>query len=128
MREDGAWLNYLEREALTYGAGQVPHEHDRLPVIQAQVDEIRKRQEKGLIDPDLDPALVRMLGFALASYPRLLPQITRMTTGKTADDPEFIAEWETFLGRLGDLLKAPQASPDNARGEGKSAGSPAPGG
>jgi hypothetical protein len=101
MREDGAWLSYLEREALTYGTGPIPHEPERLPVIEAQVDEIRRRQRAGLIDAQLDPRLVRLLGFALASYPRLLPQITRMTTGMPPDDPQFIAEWEAFLCALG---------------------------
>jgi predicted MFS family arabinose efflux permease len=105
MREDGAWLNYLEREALTYGAGPIPHEQERVPVIEAQVDEIRRRQREGLIDTDLDPRLVRLLGFALASYPRLLPQITRMTTGHPPDDPAFVAEWEQFLRALGDRLR-----------------------
>jgi EmrB/QacA subfamily drug resistance transporter len=108
MSEDGAWLNYLEREALTYGTGTIPHEQQRLPVIQAQVDEIRRRQDAGLIDPELDPRLVRLLGFALASYPRLLPQITRMTTGAPPEDPQFIAEWETFIRTLGKRLAIPR--------------------
>ena len=104
-RQDGAWLSYLEREALTYGAGPIPHEQERQPVIEAQVDEIRRRQEEGLIDPSLDPRLVRLLGFALASYPRLLPQVTRMTTGKPPEDPEFVADWERFVRHVGRLVK-----------------------
>ena len=102
--EDGAWLTYLAREALAYGSGPIPHEQQRLPVIRAQVEEIRRRQQTGLIDPQLDPELVRLLGFALASYPRLLPQVTRMTTGRAPEDPQFVAEWEAFLRHLGDLL------------------------
>ena len=102
--EDDAWLSYLQREALTYGNGPIPHEPKRLPVIEAQVQEIRRRQDARLIDPELDPRLVRLLGFALASYPRLLPQITRMTTGTAPDDPRFVAEWEAFLRHLGHLL------------------------
>jgi EmrB/QacA subfamily drug resistance transporter len=104
--EDGAWLRYLQREALRYGSRPIPHEAQRLPVIDAQVQEIRRRQQAGLIDPKLDPRLVRLLGFALASYPRLLPQITRMTTGKASDDPSFVAEWEAFVRHLGQLLAA----------------------
>jgi hypothetical protein len=107
-REDGAWLSYLQREALTYGAGPIPHEHERRPVIEAQVEEIRRRQREGLIDPSLDPSLVRLLGFALASYPRLLPQITRMATGTPPDDPEFIVQWETFIRSLGERLAIAQ--------------------
>jgi hypothetical protein len=102
--EDGAWLTYLAREGLTYAGGPIAHEGERQPVIEAQVQEIRRRQELGLIDADLDPELVRLLGFALASYPRLLPQITHMTTGREPEDPRFIADWEAFLRRLGAVL------------------------
>jgi hypothetical protein len=42
--EDTAWLHYLMREALGYGNAEVPHEQDRVPVLQAQVEEIRRRQ------------------------------------------------------------------------------------
>lgn len=105
ISQDAAWLNYLQREALTHGAGPIPHEPSREPVIEAQIEEIRRRQQAGLIDPGLDPRLVRLLAFAVASYPRLLPQITRMTTGMTPDDPEFAAGWEQFLHHLGDLIR-----------------------
>ncbi len=47
LGEDGAWLNYLQREALTAGGGPVPHESERQPVIQAQVQEIARRQQAG---------------------------------------------------------------------------------
>jgi hypothetical protein len=104
---DTAWLHYLMREALVYGTRTVPHEQERKPVIAAQVAEISERQALGLLPPDLDPALLRLLAFALGSYPRLLPQITRMTTGTGPDDPQFIARWESLLRRIGaDLEEA----------------------
>ena len=66
---DSAWVNYLEREALASGPGPVPHEDQRLPVITAQVEEMHARQRAGRLPADLDPALLRLLGFALVSYP-----------------------------------------------------------
>jgi EmrB/QacA subfamily drug resistance transporter len=104
--EDGAWLAYLVREGLGYGMNPIPHEAERLPVIRAQVDEIRRRQTEGLVSKEASPEMLRMLGFALASYPRLLPQITRMTTGKNPDDPAFVSEWDAFLRWVGDQLHA----------------------
>lgn len=104
---DQAWLNYLVREALAYGARPVPHESDRVRVIQEQVEEMRRRQEVGLLAAEFDPALLRLLAFALASYPRLLPQITRMTTGRTPDDPSFVADWERLLRAIGERLRPP---------------------
>lgn len=102
---DGTWLKYLVQEGLAHGSGPIPREEDRLPVIQAQVDEIRRRQAAGLVAPGLDPALVRLLAFALANYPRVLPQITRMATGRAPDDPRFVADWEAFLREVGDRLR-----------------------
>jgi EmrB/QacA subfamily drug resistance transporter len=113
--EDRAWLHYLMREALAYGTREIPHESDRLPVIQAQVDEIRRRQAAGLLPDDLDPALLRLFAFALASYPRILPQITRMTTGLAPDDPRFVEGWENLLRRVGSRLERGSASPVLAR-------------
>jgi MFS family permease len=102
---DTAWLHYLMREALAYGNQAVPHESERMPVIRAQVDEVRRRQADGLLRADMDPAILRLLGFALVSYPRLLPQVTRMTTTMSPDDPKFVAAWEDLLRRIGDLLE-----------------------
>ncbi len=102
---DRAWLSYLAREGLACGPGPVPHESERRAVIAAQVDEMRDRQQSGLLPADLDPALLRMLGFALVNYPRLLPQITRMTTGLPPEDPGFQASWEDFLRKIGGRLQ-----------------------
>jgi hypothetical protein len=103
--EDQAWLNFLVREALARGDGPVAHETERKPVIATQVDEVRRRQAAGLIDPDLDPEIVRLAAFALANYPRIMRQITRMTTGLTANDPVFEKRWIAFLKQLGQRLK-----------------------
>ena len=56
---------------------------------QLQVAEIRRRQADGLISDEFDPAALRLLAFAMCSYPRLLPQVTRMATGHAPDSPEF---------------------------------------
>jgi hypothetical protein len=102
---DGAWLAYLQREALAYGDRPIPHEAERTPVIQAQVAEIARRQAAGRLDPELDPALFRLMCFSLSTYPTLLPQVTRMATGLSPHDPEFVERWEAFLGRIGSHLE-----------------------
>jgi hypothetical protein len=38
-------------------------------------------------------------------YPRVLPQVTRMTTGLTPDDPRFMARWEVLLRQVGAWLE-----------------------
>lgn len=103
--DDGGWLAYLQREALAYGKGAVPHEEQRTEVIQAQVDEIRRRQRDGVLGERLDPELLRLLSFATASYPRLVPQVTRMMTGLDADDPRFRQRWADFLRAVGGAVE-----------------------
>jgi EmrB/QacA subfamily drug resistance transporter len=105
VEEDAGWLAYLQREALAYGKGPVPHEEQRTEVLQAQVDEIRRRQRDGVLGERLDPELLRMLSFATASYPRLLPQITRMVTGLDPDDPRFREWWAEFLRAVGEAVE-----------------------
>ena len=50
------------------------------------------------------------MAFALVSYPRMLPQITRMTTGMTPDDPRFAADWETLLRDVGNGSRRPRSA------------------
>ncbi len=87
---DLAWLHYLMREALVFGNRPVPEEEERQAAVSLQVEEIRARQAAGLLPADLDPGHLRLLGFALINYPRMLPQITRMTTGMTPENPGFV--------------------------------------
>jgi EmrB/QacA subfamily drug resistance transporter len=102
--EDRVWLNYLAREALAIGDGQVAHEDERRQMIQRQIDEVRQRQGLGLVSAEFDPAHVRLMAFALATYPRIFAQITRMVTGHAPESPEFEAEWTAFLRDLGRRL------------------------
>ena len=102
---DTAWMRYLMREALVYGNGPVPHEAERMKVMEAQIREARERQAEGLLPAGLDPAQLRLMAFALVSYPRMLPQITRMATGHSAEDPRFIADWEKLLRTVGSSLE-----------------------
>jgi EmrB/QacA subfamily drug resistance transporter len=103
---DIAWLHYLMREALVFGNRPVPAENERQAAVAVQVQEIRDRQAAGLLPADLDPGQLRLLGFALINYPRMLPQITRMTTGMTPEDPHFVDRWEALLREVGSWLEA----------------------
>ncbi|HWG03656.1 MAG TPA: MFS transporter [Beijerinckiaceae bacterium] len=103
---DVAWLHYLMREALVFGNRPVPQERERAESIAAQIKEIRDRQALGLLPADLDPAALRLMAFALVSYPRMLPQITRTTTGLAPDDPRFGQLWEALLREVGTWIEA----------------------
>lgn len=102
---DLAWLHYLMREALVFGNRPVPSEEERQAAVSVQVQEIRDRQAAGLLPADIDPGYLRLMGFALMNYPRMLPQITRMNTGMTPENPAFIARWEALLREVGSWLE-----------------------
>jgi hypothetical protein len=103
---DVAWLHYLMREALVFGNRPVPQESERIASIAAQVQEVRDRQAAGLLPADLDPGALRLMAFALVSYPRMLSQITRMTTGMTPENPRFVLAWEALLREVGAWIEA----------------------
>jgi hypothetical protein len=103
---DVAWLHYLMREALVFGNRPVPSEQERQDAVSLQVQEIRDRQAAGLLPAGVDPGHLRLLGFALINYPRMLPQITRMTTGMTPDNPGFADRWEALLREVGSWIEA----------------------
>jgi EmrB/QacA subfamily drug resistance transporter len=102
---DLAWLHYLMREALVFGNGPVPDEEARQAAVSVQVQEICDRQSAGLLPADLPAGDLRLMGFALMNYPRMRPQITRMTTGMTPDNPTFVASWEVLLRKVGSWLE-----------------------
>jgi MFS family permease len=110
--EDLTWHRHLFEEALELGDGTVPNREERQAFIQRQVEEIRSRQSEGLISTEFDPAALRLMAFALASYPRLLPQVVRMTTGHPPDSPEFREMWDCYLRQLGARLSRRSFEPD----------------
>jgi hypothetical protein len=93
-----------QREAPAHGKGAV-HEVQRTEVIQAQVDEIGRRQRDGVLGERLDAGLLRLPGFATAGRPRLVPQVTRMMTGLDADDPRVGDRWADVLRTAGGAVE-----------------------
>jgi hypothetical protein len=67
-----------------------------------------------LLPADLDPGQLRLMAFALMTYPRMLPQITRMTTGMTPEDPHFVDRWEALCVKSDRGLRPPRAAKASA--------------
>ena len=51
-----------------------------------------------MVAPEFDPAALRLLALAVTTYPRLLPQVTRMATGHGPETAEFKELWRAALG------------------------------
>src|ERR1700683_3697403 len=78
---------------------------ERVREVPLQGQERGARRAAGRRPADLDPGALRLLGFALINYPRMLPQITRMTTGLTPDSPGFVARWEGLAREVGSWIE-----------------------
>jgi TetR/AcrR family transcriptional regulator len=65
---------------------------------------ICQAQSDGELPTELDPDHVLLSELALTIFPAAFPQLTRLVTGKSFDDPAFVAERKAFLRQLADAL------------------------
>jgi len=86
---DTDWVRLMQWEALETGHGAVAREEDRQRAADWAVDEMRRRQASGLLDPTLDPAQTLLSMLALTTFPVAFPQIARLLTGLDPTDPRF---------------------------------------
>jgi hypothetical protein len=68
------------------------------------VEDIRRRQTRGEVDPDLDPATVLLVLFSAAHAPTLLPHVVERMSGRPADSPTFLDAYCDQLRRVVDRL------------------------
>jgi AcrR family transcriptional regulator len=96
------YVRLLMWEALETSSrkGPVMAEAERAEVY----GELRKRvaiaQEAGELPADLDVGQLLLSELALTIFPAAFPQITRLVTGRSVDDPVFLAERQEFLTRF----------------------------
>jgi AcrR family transcriptional regulator len=89
---DPDWVRLMQWEALETGPGAVTREEDRQRAADWAVDEMRRRQAAGLLNPALDPAQTLLSMLALTTFPVAFPQIARLLTGLDPTDPRFLAQ------------------------------------
>jgi TetR/AcrR family transcriptional regulator len=108
MLGDLEWIKLLTWEAAR--GDLAPNEDARRATIKQAVAIIEDAQNNALLPAELDPRLLQLAVFALATYPLAFSQITSMTTGMSASDKRFHASWTAFLRRLGACLLVPSAA------------------
>jgi TetR/AcrR family transcriptional regulator len=91
------WVRLLTWEALQVGQGKVIDEKERLAAIERGLDRLRVGQSKGLLSREIDPRMLLLAISALTTLPLAFPQITRMVTGHSIEDPKFQKKWIAFL-------------------------------
>lgn len=88
-----AWANLSPGDAPP-GTGQESE------FLQAQVADLRRRQEAGELPADLDPECVLLALFAAASATVTLPRVARAIHGVGAESDEFTRHYADQLARL----------------------------
>lgn len=68
--------------------------------MHAAVADLRRRQELGKLDSDLDPAFVLLALFAASGVGAVLPQVVRNITGLDPDSVEFTDRYAEQLRRI----------------------------
>lgn len=94
------YLKFTAWEAIEKKLKQKIREEKRQEFMQTYVDDLRSKQELGIVPSELDPALLTLAITCLTTYPLIFNDVTRMTTGLEPDDPKFQEKWSEFLNRI----------------------------
>ncbi|MCX6908862.1 MAG: hypothetical protein NTY01_12575 [Verrucomicrobia bacterium] len=94
---DTDWIRLLQWEALQTSNGRLIDEEKRLANIKNGIANLCRSQAEGLVSSDLDPRQMLLAMISLTTYPLAFPQITRLVTGLTVNDPEFRERRVAFL-------------------------------
>ncbi|HYT59396.1 MAG TPA: TetR/AcrR family transcriptional regulator [Haliangiales bacterium] len=103
--QDIDWIRLQQWEALQVGRGTVIDEKARRKAAIAGVENIRSRQQRGFIDAGLDARHVLLAMVSLTSYALAFPQVARLITGLSPNDPRFRIERTRFLRWMGAALR-----------------------
>jgi hypothetical protein len=100
------WTRLLTWESAQNRTSRVPAEAERLQSIAHEVNFLRLQQARGKVPGSLDPALLQLAIFSLATYPVAFAQVTRLLTGQSGRSAKFRRQWKEFLRLVGERLLA----------------------
>jgi TetR/AcrR family transcriptional regulator len=108
------WARMLMWEALDGGADSAPYPKDTVP---GDLLAIRAAQERGEIDPELDPHLLTLAFIAITFWPAMFPQSTKRLTLNMPKDELLQARKDimrAIVARLGDPAAVIAAQPETS--------------
>lgn len=94
------FLKFTVWEALEEQPQQNSRKKRRTEALQSYVDDMKSKQEAGLVPEDLDPELLTLAISALTTYPLIFGDVTKMVTGSEPTDPQFQEKWSKFLTKI----------------------------
>jgi AcrR family transcriptional regulator len=106
------WARMLMWEALDGGADSSPYPEDTVP---GDLLAIRAAQERGEIDPDIDPHMLTMAFIAITFWPTMFPQSAKRITQGMPKDQLLQARKDLLrdlVRRLGDPATTMAARPE----------------
>jgi TetR/AcrR family transcriptional regulator len=108
------WARMLMWEALDGGADSAPYPKDTVP---GDLLAIRAAQERGEIDPELDPHLLTLAFIAITFWPTMFPQSTKRLTLNMPKDELLQARKDlvrAIVARLADPTAVIAAQPETS--------------
>ena len=84
-------------EALELRGHPLINETERRAIYEGWENEMRDEQTKGELPADINVSNVLLCEMALLMFPLAFPQITKLATGRSPNDPTFVREWTHFL-------------------------------
>jgi len=94
---DADWVRLLEWEALQVGTGKVIDEAKRRTDSVEWLQRLRQRQKLGQLTAAFDVSYLALAMQSLTLFPTAFPQLVRLVTGKSVQDPKFQNEYRKFL-------------------------------
>jgi hypothetical protein len=91
-------------EALETDPDRPVNEEIRGALFEGWIAAVEEEQRAGTLPADLDAAQLVLSEICLTMGPMVLPQLTRLITGMSVRDPEFLAARQEFLRALGRRL------------------------
>jgi TetR/AcrR family transcriptional regulator len=94
---DPDWIRLLEWEALQNGGEKLIDEAERRAASADWLRRLRQRQKRKQLTSAFDPRHLALAMQSLTVFPAAFPQLVRLNTGKSINDPKFQNEYGKFL-------------------------------
>ena len=94
--DDPDWVRLLEWEALQ-GSAKVIDEKKRRAACADWLKRMRQRQRGGQVTSSFDPCHLALAIQSLTMFPAAFPQLVRLATGRSIEDPKFQNGYRKFL-------------------------------
>jgi len=103
--KDPDWVRLLEWEALQDGRKILIDEKERRSESLYWLDLLRQRQKGGQLTSCFHAAHLALAMHSLTIFPAAFPQLVRLITGRSVNDPKFQQEYGRFLRKFAAAFK-----------------------